>query len=220
VDQLGVERSQVEAQMHGQGRCHMLDSVPSVGCVGSSAPPQEVVWWGGHGAAMPAAVLGCRARPGAGMQPTADRAPGRLQVTIEYKHVSVATDALLGSAGLATVGNTLPNAIGSLLGVGVRHARLEVLKDLTGVIKPVRRLRMACGGLSRQQCCTQPPGAARLRISRLPRHLGACFGCGPLACMRTWHVHQPSSSAATACRVASRCCWDPRGRASPRSFAC
>jgi len=75
----------------------------------------------------------------------AHRATCAVQVTIEYKNVTISTNALLGMAGLPTVGNTLPHLVGTLLGKGVTTVPMDVLKDVTGVIKPVRVLGAPTG---------------------------------------------------------------------------
>ena len=48
------------------------------------------------------------------------------------------SQALVGSAGVATVGNVLPQAFKDVLCAGGQTSELKILNNLNGVLKPVR----------------------------------------------------------------------------------
>lgn len=74
----------------------------------------------------------------------------------DFRNVSVTTRALVGSAGVATVGNILPQLFQDLIGHKGETVTLHVLKDLNGSLKP-RRFTLLLG----------PPGSGKSTFLRL-----------------------------------------------------
>ncbi|MEW5298072.1 MAG: hypothetical protein WDW36_001233 [Sanguina aurantia] len=59
-------------------------------------------------------------------------------VVIEYTGLCVNTQALIGSAGIPTVGNQFLNLIKAILCIKTRTVKYEILKDIHGVVHPGR----------------------------------------------------------------------------------
>ncbi len=96
-------------------------------------------------------------------------------VTVEFRHLTVKTDALVGSAGIPTVLNVPLQALQGLFGMQQQTVELNVLREMSGVLKP-----------SRMTLLLGPPGCGKSSFLKvclaMMLTLGSVDLVGPLSC--------------------------------------
>jgi hypothetical protein len=114
----------------------------------------------------------------------------RPTVTVQIRDLSVTTRALVGSAGVPTVGNVLPQAFKDVFLRGGQTTELKIIHNINTVLKPVRR---ACLGV-------------RLCTCQTTRGIAGMLTCTQESCMS-----QSALSARGGCRhalLALRAYWE------------
>ncbi len=79
-------------------------------------------------------------------------------VTVEYSGLTVETDALVGSAAIATVGSSFINLFKGMVGIRPQTQNHQILKDIKGILVPVGVASLASGCrfsfLQARLCCS------------------------------------------------------------------